>query len=188
MVDRVFYLIIMVRWVLNGVGYRGILMIIVTKTKNIKEQQINQNEVVVKIASISHQLGQWGEQQTAFELKQAGFDIIEQNFYSRYGEIDIIAIKQQELLFVEVKARAKTQRGTAVEAVTWTKQQKMIKTILYFLEKNPQFHEFYLRFDIFCFDFHQVFAKNVQYDFSKYTYDLQWIENAFTMDTEFINL
>ena len=114
MVDRLFYLIIMVRWVLNGVGYRGILMIRVTKTKNIKEQQINQNEVVVKIASISHQLGQWGEQQTALELEQAGFDIIEQNFYSRYGEIDIIAIKQQELLFVEVKARAKTQRGTAV--------------------------------------------------------------------------
>ena len=160
----------------------------VGKTQNKNERQMNQNEVVLKIASISQQLGQWGEQQAIFELKQAGFDIIKQNFHSRYGEIDIIAIKQQELLFVEVKARAKTQRGTAVEAVTWTKQQKMIKTVLHFLEKNPQFHEFYLRFDIFCFDFHQVFAKNVQHDFSKYTYDLQWIENAFTMNTEFINL
>ena len=176
------------RWVFNSVGCRGILMTSVTNTQNKNQQQKNQNEVVLKIASISHQLGQWGEQQAVFELRQAGFEIIEQNYHSRYGEIDIIALRQHDMLFVEVKARAQTQRDTAVEAVTWTKQQKMIKTVLHFLELNPQFHAFYLRFDIFCFDFHQVFAKNVQHDFSKYTYDLQWIENAFTMDTEFINL
>ena len=133
-------------------------------------------------------LGQWAEQKAVKLLMAQDYEIVQINYFSRFGEIDIIAKTAQELVFVEVKARAKTQRGTAVEAVTWTKQQKMIKTVLYFLEKNPQFHEFYLRFDIFCFDFHQVFAKNVQYDFSKYTYDLQWIENAFTMDTEFINL
>ena len=132
--------------------------------------------------------GKLGEEKAQQFLRQQGYKILAVNYQLRCGEIDIIALRQHDMLFVEVKARAQTQRDTAVEAVTWTKQQKMIKTVFHFLERNPQFHAFYLRFDIFCFDFHQVFAKNVQHDFSKYTYDLQWIENAFTMDTEFINL
>lgn len=141
-----------------------------------------------KIDSISSQLGSWGEQQAVKLLKEAGFEITHQNYHSRFGEIDIIALKQQEMLFVEVKARAKTERGTAAEVVTLAKQRKIIKTALYFLQQNPQFHDLCFRFDLICFDFHQGFAKNVQYDFCKYTYDLQWMENAFTLDTEFINL
>ena len=144
------------------------------------------NEVAVP--SVAQQLGYWGEQQAVHLLQQAGFDIFAQNYHSRFGEIDIIALKQQEMLFVEVKARAKTQRGTAVEVITLQKQRKMLKTALFFLEKHPHLYDLHFRFDIFCFDFHQVFAKNVQHNFASYTYDQQWIENAFTLDAEFINL
>lgn len=150
----------------------------------INEQKKNQD----KITSIAHQLGVWGEQQAIEQLKASGFEIIQQNYHSRFGEIDIIALREEEMVFVEVKARAKTERGTAIEVVTLAKQRKMIKTVLYFLEQNPQFHNLYFRFDLICFDFHQRFAKSVQHDFCKYTYDRQWIENAFTLDTELINL
>ena len=70
----------------------------------------------------------------------------------------------------------------------WLKQLKIFKTALSFIEKTPQFQHFYYRFDVFCFDFHQQFAKNIQQDFSNYSYDHQWIENAFTLDADLINL
>ena len=52
----------------------------------------------------------------------------------------------------------------------------------------PVHKHFYCRFDVICFDFFQQFAKTIQQDFSKFTYDQQWIENAFTFEQEFINL
>ncbi|OTG66660.1 YraN family protein [Acinetobacter silvestris] len=133
-------------------------------------------------------LGQWAELEAVRMLEQEAYRIVQQNFHSRFGEIDILAQKGQELIFVEVKARSITERGQAIEMVTSSKQLKIFKTALYFIEKNPEFHDFYYRFDVFCFDFHQVFAKNIQQDFSKYSYDSQWIENAFTLDADLINL
>lgn len=133
-------------------------------------------------------LRQWAEQEAMRILECSGFNIQHQNYHSRFGEVDIIADKDQELIFVEVKARSPTKYGLATEVVTEAKQIKIIKTAMCFLEKNPQFQEFYCRFDIICFDFHQEIAKNVQQDFSKYPYDQQWIENAFTLDAELFNL
>ena len=46
----------------------------------------------------------------------------------------------------------------------------------------------YYRFDVICFDFKQQIAKNLQQDFSQLAYDQQWIENAFTIDADLINL
>lgn len=133
-------------------------------------------------------LGEWGELKAAEILMHANYQILLRNYHSRYGEIDIIALKDQELIFVEVKARAFTQHGSAVEVITISKQHKIIKTALHFLEKTPDYHELYYRFDIICFDFHQEFAKNLQHDFSKYPYHQQWIENAFTLDADLFNL
>ena len=133
-------------------------------------------------------LGEWGERQAANLLIDAGYQILFRNYHSRFGEIDLIALKEQELIFVEVKARSFTQHGSAVEVITISKQHKIIKTALSFLEKMPHYHDLYYRFDIICFDFHQEFAKNLQHDFSKYPYHQQWIENAFTLDADLFNL
>lgn len=133
-------------------------------------------------------LGIWGEQQACEWLQRHGFQIVTRNYHSRYGEIDLIAQKQQELIFVEVKARASTQYASAVESISLSKQRKMMKTALCFVQNAPHFQDFYCRFDVICFDFKQTFAKRPQHDFSNYPYDLQWIENAFTFDQELINL
>lgn len=141
-----------------------------------------------KIPSISKQLGQWAEHQAALLFMQAGFEIVQQNYHSRYGEIDLIARLKDELIFVEVKARQPTQHGQAVEVITAAKQVKIVKTALKFIQEHVEVNTLYYRFDVICFDFHQQIAKNLQHDFSQLAYDLQWIENAFTLDADLINL
>lgn len=133
-------------------------------------------------------LGQWAEQKAVQLLKVQGYQIIQVNYFSRFGEIDIIAQTSQDLIFVEVKARTPTQMGQAFEVVTLSKQRKMAKTALIFLQNYPQFEQFYCRFDVIGFDLHHKIAKNVQQDLSEISYDQTWIENAFTLDSDLINL
>ncbi|MCL1972287.1 MAG: YraN family protein [Endomicrobia bacterium] len=79
-------------------------------------------------------------------LKRSGYKIIETNFTTVFGEIDIIAKHKDDLVFVEVKYRNTLSGGTPQEAVTKTKQQKIIKSaILYLKQKNLKSN---LRFDI----------------------------------------
>ncbi|OTG78470.1 YraN family protein [Acinetobacter sp. ANC 5054] len=133
-------------------------------------------------------LGQWAEQQARAWAEKLGYRTVRVNFHSRYGEIDLIVEREQDLLFIEVKARSITQYAHANETVSIHKQRKMMKTALHFLNEQSHFQNYYCRFDVICFDFHQHFAKTLQQDFSKYPYDQQWIENAFTFDQELINL
>lgn len=140
------------------------------------------------MTTISKQLGQWAEQTALNLLEQKGFHCLSRNYHSRYGELDLVVKSDDELVFVEVKARAKTQYANAIESILFAKQVKMLKTAYCFLHEHPQFNHFYYRFDVICFDFNRQFAKTIQHDFSIYPYDLQWIENAFTFDQELINL
>lgn len=133
-------------------------------------------------------LGQWAEQEAVKILRQSSYTIIKLNYFSRFGEIDIIAEAQQELVFIEVKARTSSYRGYAFEAVNLIKQQKMIKTAFRFLQEYPQYEQYYCRFDVIGFDLHHKIAKNVQQDLTKISYDQSWIENAFTLDADLINL
>ena len=54
-------------------------------------------------------LGQWAEQQALTVLEEQGYVHVRSNYHSRFGEIDLIVQKGQELVFVEVKARSKTR-------------------------------------------------------------------------------
>ena len=143
---------------------------------------------MLETISIPLNLGQWAEQQALKLLQTQGFTLIVANYHCRYGEIDLIVQKDQELIFVEVKARSVTKYAQSCETISSSKQKKIMKSALCFLNAQPQFQEFYCRFDVICFDFFQQFAKKIQQDFSKCPYDQQWIENAFTFDQEFINL
>ncbi|MBF7688635.1 YraN family protein [Acinetobacter rathckeae] len=132
---------------------------------------------------MAHQnkLGQWAEAVACKQLQQAGFVVLYQNYFSRYGEIDLVAFKGDLILFIEVKARASTAYGTSVEAISERKQAKIIQTAEYFIMQHPQYSDYNFRFDAICIDLKHVIAKNTQPDFSKLAYDLTWIENAFTL-------
>lgn len=129
-------------------------------------------------------LGKWAEQQAVHCVIEAGFIVLKQNYHSRYGEIDLIAQDGQELIFIEVKARSKTEYGHANEVVSVAKQRKMVKTALCFLNDHAEFNDFYCRFDVICFDFYQEIAKNVQHHFSSLPYHRDWIINAFVLDDD----
>lgn len=65
-------------------------------------------------------------------LLDKGYEIIDENFTCRFGEIDIIASKDSRLHFIEVKGRKNTEHGYPREAVTPSKQKRIIKTAKYY--------------------------------------------------------
>jgi len=67
-------------------------------------------------------------------LYDHGFSIVEKNFYSRFGEIDIIALKDEVLHFVEVKSGEDYEK--AVQNITPTKLSRLIKTGDVYIKKN----------------------------------------------------
>ncbi len=69
-------------------------------------------------------------------LKKRGYKIICRNFTCSFGEIDIIAEKNDVLCFIEVKARSKRLYGTPLEAITPIKQRKIIKVAEYYCMKH----------------------------------------------------
>lgn len=70
-------------------------------------------------------------------LKNEGYVIIERNFRSRFGEIDLIATKGDALYFIEVKARSSVRYGHPEEAVTVSKLRKIQKTSEYYCLLHP---------------------------------------------------
>lgn len=71
-----------------------------------------------------NKLGTEGEQMTAKYLQSHGFSIEHKNYRQRYGEIDLIARKDNLLVFVEVKRRAKTYFDLG-QLITHSKQRKI---------------------------------------------------------------
>lgn len=82
------------------------------------------------------QFGQWGEEKACEYLLAEGYSIIERNYRSEYGEIDIIAGKKSIITFVEVKSRKNLAFGRPAEAVTKNKQIKIHNTAFYYLQQN----------------------------------------------------
>lgn len=81
-------------------------------------------------------LGNLGETLASEFLIKKGYKIIQRNFHSRYGEVDIIAISNGNLVFVEVKTRTNKNFGTPIEAVTKSKIEKIMATANYFSMLN----------------------------------------------------
>ena len=92
------------------------------------------------------EIGAFGEQFTVKYLKKKGYKILEQNFHSRFGEIDIIASKNGIVAFVEVKTRGENTIYSPREAVDFYKQQKCVKTAQMYLAQNQV--ELQPRFDV----------------------------------------
>lgn len=78
------------------------------------------------------EIGKLGEVQAVDFLKNQGFKIIETNFRSKFGEIDIIAVENNTLVFVEVKSRSSRMFGLPEEAVGYRKLVHLQKTAAHF--------------------------------------------------------
>jgi putative endonuclease len=79
-------------------------------------------------------LGRTGERLAAEKLMGCGYHILERNFRCRYGEIDLVAEDEHDLIFVEVKTRRGDGYGRPEEAVTARKQRKILQVASYYLD------------------------------------------------------
>lgn len=92
------------------------------------------------------EIGTYGEQRAKNYLLKNGYEIVDSNYHSRFGEIDIIAVKKNIIAFVEVKTRSDGSMVKPVEAVNLKKAEKIIKTAhMYMTEKKINLQP---RFDI----------------------------------------
>ncbi len=84
------------------------------------------------------QFGRWGEEQAAHYLISKDYEIIARNVRNEHGEIDLIAKKNEQLIFVEVKARRSNQYGFPEEAITQIKQQHILDAAQGYLTEHPE--------------------------------------------------
>lgn len=80
--------------------------------------------------------GRRGEDAACAFLERHGYNVIGRNYRCRWGEIDIIAVKDGSVVFVEVKTRRSLKFGTPGMAVTYAKQQKIRTTALHYLQQH----------------------------------------------------
>ena len=91
--------------------------------------------------------GKIGEDAAATFLTKKGYRIISRNFFVRGGELDLVAVYHDTLVFVEVKTRTSTDFGTPEEAVTPWKIKALLRAGQYFTLKHPGLPES-LRLDL----------------------------------------
>lgn len=108
--------------------------------------------------------GRLAEDYASKLLTSKGYKVIERNFRSRFGEIDIVAIDGDTLVFAEVKARWSRKFGAPEEAVTPQKIWKIKQTGEYFSITHPELPK-KLRIDVVSLEIqggHVAFAKIIK--------------------------
>ena len=93
------------------------------------------------------EFGKLGEKTAVDFLKASGYKIIQQNYKTKVGEIDIIAKEKDTLVFIEVKTRHTDAFGEPQSAVNKFKQNQIAKAALYYLKENALLEK-PARFDI----------------------------------------
>lgn len=94
-----------------------------------------------------------------------GLKPVDENFSSRFGEIDLIMLDANTLVFIEVKFRKNESFAPILETITAKKQQKIQLTAQSFLSKHSTFKNSICRFDVIAI--------------TQYNDNIQWIKNAF---------
>ena len=95
----------------------------------------------------NQELGKLGEDEAVKYLIKNGCIILDRNYNCAQGELDIVALDKNEIVFVEVKTRRSAYYGEPAEAVNYYKLKHMISSIKYYLYKRNLEDEF-IRIDI----------------------------------------
>lgn len=102
-------------------------------------------------------------------LISQGVNIIQRNFFCRQGEIDLIGIDNDFLIFVEVRYRRNSSFGSPEETVNRKKQYRIIRSARHFLSHNTQLQHLPCRFDV-------IAIRNNSYYVG---HSIRWLQDAF---------
>ncbi len=103
----------------------------------------------------SREEGIRGEETAIETLKRRGYKIVERNYRSRLGEIDVIAEEGGCLVFVEVKKRNTPLFGEAVCSIDEKKKRHLVRTALFYL-KTHHCSDRSVRFDVIGIDYDKI--------------------------------
>lgn len=120
-------------------------------------------------------LGQRGESYACRYLRRHGYTIVARQDRTRLGEIDIVAVHQRTVVFLEVKTRAAEEKGTPTEAVDADKQQRLTRAALAYMRRHDLLGNCAARFDVIAIVWPEGQAKP----------RLTHIENAFEPTGQF---
>ena len=96
--------------------------------------------------------GQKGEERAAQYLLENGYEVLERNYKTKTGEIDIIAKKAETLVFVEVKTLPQATPDMLSSVLNRQKLQRILKTSKRFLLNHRQYSNSYIRYDVIVLD------------------------------------
>jgi len=96
-------------------------------------------------------IGSEFEEKAVKELENLGYKIIDRNFYCKAGEIDIIAMDDGYLCFIEVKYRTDSSEGDPLEAVDARKIKRICKSASFYLTRYGYPDDTPVRFDVVAF-------------------------------------
>lgn len=114
----------------------------------------------------SQTIGAQAEQLAKEFLSQQGLTFIEQNYLCPQGELDLVFKNKQQWVFVEVKNRKNNHFGSAAQAVTHSKQRKLILAAQHYIANQKISPHDAMRFDV-------IAITNLKAN------SIEWIENAF---------
>jgi putative endonuclease len=101
-----------------------------------------------------------------------GLVFVARNFRCKLGEIDLIMRDDEQLVFVEVRFRQNQLYGSAVESVTRSKQQRVVRAAQLYIDAHPQWRNRTCRFDVL--GARRIAAENI--------FQWQWLRDAFGSD------
>lgn len=92
----------------------------------------------IKKPKYRQQIGAWGERQAEQYLLDHGLIMIERNYRTPFGELDLVMSHGEQLVFIEVKTRSSNKFGWPEDAVTEKKQDHLVKAAEQYLAEHPE--------------------------------------------------
>jgi putative endonuclease len=101
-----------------------------------------------RMNDLRQQRGMAGENLAAKYLELRGLKILARNLRCKTGELDLVCLDGGVLAIVEVRLRECAEFGGALGSVTWTKRRKIIRATQYFLQRQVEWRDYSMRFDV----------------------------------------
>ena len=120
------------------------------------------------MAHLRLQQGEAAELLAANYLQVRGLKIMGRNLRCKAGELDLVCLDDGVLAIVEVRQRESSQFGGALASVTGSKQRKIIRAAQFFMQREPGWRDFSVRFDVLA----------VQ-GLPAGTHRIEWVKDAF---------